>query len=124
MPAEVVIGAAELDKAFQRAGATMQRELDNRLRFYAQPVVADAEALALASGAGPAWSDMRVGASRRLVYVAPVKRGTRIESLKRPKFARRLLSRAMEPALNRNRANIERQFDELLARIERGFHRG
>lgn len=102
----------------------MQRELDNRLRFYAQPVVADAEALALAADAGPEWSDMRVGASRRLVYVAPVQRGTRIRSMKRPNFARRLLSRAMEPALNRNRASIERKFEELLARIERDFNRG
>lgn len=121
---EPVKGIAELDRAFQRAGAGLHDDIKDRLRYFAAPVKRDAELLSAGAGVGIDWSRMRVGAGRRLVYVAPVQRGTNIPSRKRRNFARYLLSRAMEPALNRNRRQIEAQFDELLARIERRFNRG
>ena len=122
--AEPVKGIADLDRAFQRAGDTLHHEIKDRLRYYAQPVSRTAESLSLTAGVSREWSQMRVGVTRRLVYVAPMQRGTKVLNRKRRNFARFLLSRALEPALNRHRHQIEDQFDDLLARIERRFNRG
>ena len=121
---EPVKGVDALNRAFAAAGADMQRDLKTRLAGYAEPVRRDAENLALGIDAGVQWSRMRKGATRTLVYVAPVARGTRLVSRKRPKFARRLLSRAMEPALEANRSAIEAKIDAFLLRLERKFNRG
>ena len=121
---EPVKGIDALNRAFATAGADMQRELKTRLAGYAEPVRRDAEVLAMGIEAGVTWSRMRKGASRTMVYVAPVARGTRLVSRKRPNFARRLLGRAMEPALEANRHEIEAKVDAFLLRLERKFNRG
>ena len=119
-----VRGVEALDRAFSLAGTQMQRDLPKVLRSKARPVESGAELLAGAIGAGKVWSPMRTGAGRTAVWVAPVARGTRVERHKRRRFATRLLTRAMEPSLEANRAQVGRAIDELLARIERQFSRG
>lgn len=122
MPA--VIGLKELEKAFAIAGTEFQKERRTRLRGMAEPVRVDAQVLALSHGVGADWSRMRTGATPTLAYVAPVNRGTRIVPRKRRNFPRFILSRAMEPALARNAPRIVRQFEQMLARMERAWARG
>jgi hypothetical protein len=121
---EPVRGVAELNRAFALAGADVRKEIKTRLRFYAQPVAEDAALLGVAIGAGAEWSQTRTGATSRMGYVAPVQRGTPIPARKRPQFARRLLTRAYIPALNKNRTAIGNKFDAFLARVTRNFGRG
>lgn len=118
-----VRGVNELNRAFAVAGTTVRKEIKTRLRFYAEPVRRDAETSARAIGAGPEWSRMRTGATPNMGYVAPLKRGTRVIPRRRPRFAIRLLNRAMIPALNKNRNSIGVKFDQFLARMTRQFGR-
>ena len=124
MAVSPVRGVDTLDRAFSMARASTQRNLPRLFRAKAEPVRRSAELNARAIGAGVPWSRMRIGASRRAVWIAPVERGTRIVPRKRPRFATRLKTLAMEPALEANRALIENEVDDLLARIERQFNRG
>jgi hypothetical protein len=64
---------------------------------------------------------MRIGVTQNLVYVAPREhgrrgRGARSEAQVRSDriFAARLLDWAMEPALHRNEAEIERRIEAVL----------
>lgn len=123
MANDVIFGADELRRAFLEAGTSFNREMRDRIAGYAQPVELDAEALAAGqiSHIGVQWSQMRRGTAPAMVYVAPQKRGTKIVSRKRPKFAPLLMRKAMLPALDRNRAQIVSKVDALLARMERKF---
>lgn len=123
MSVEPVIGAEELRRAFVDAGTSFNTELRKRIRGYAEPVRERAEILGQGRirNLGVPWSRMRTGAAPALVYVAPLKRGTKIPARKRPRLAALLLSRAMEPALEQNRVSIEAKIDALVARMERKF---
>lgn len=115
-------GLKDLSTAFAHA------EKDTRLGFrklereIAEPVRRDAEALATSSirRIGRSWSRMRVGVTRTVVYVAPVERGVRVrgrDRRRRPNLAGLLMDRAMQPALDRNEATVQRAAEELLDRI-------
>jgi hypothetical protein len=121
-----VKGLPELNAALGRCGKFMDKELQLRLRGYARPVQRDASTLAVIQipRMTVPWSRMRVGANAKMVYVAPEQRGTRIVPRRRPKFARKLLSEAMIPALEHNRAEIEKNIDALVGRMEREYDRG
>lgn len=119
-----VRGITELNRAFALAGASFHKEKNLRLRGLARPVERDAETLALSQHVGTAWSQMRIGANPTMVYVAPEKRGTRIRYRKRRNFADFLIRRAMAPALDRNRAAINKGLDELVERLARRWNRG
>lgn len=126
-----VRGIETLNKAFTFAGERMRKELPLFLKQAARPVERGAEANAAAIGAGRSavgpgqdWSQMRIGANRHSVYVAPQARSTRIASRKRPRFGLRLLRRAMEPALESQRATVGKNIDALVDRIVRQFNRG
>ena len=119
-----VRGINELNRAFQLARSETTKRLPVLLRGAIRPVETGAERNAATIGTGVPWSQQRSVASRSMAYIAPVKRGTRVAQRKRQKFARRLITRAMEPSLNANREQVGRSFDELLARIERQFNRG
>ncbi len=105
------------------AGTSLNSQLRRQIRGYAEPVRERAEILAQGRirNIGVPWSRMRTGTAPALVYVAPLKRGTRIPARKRPRFASLLLSRAMEPALDQNRVAIEAKIDALVQRMERKF---
>lgn len=119
----MIFGADELRRAFLDAGTSFNREMRDRIAGYAQPVETDAEALAVGriSHIGSQWWEMRRGTAPGMVYVAPQRRGTRVASRKRPKFAPLLMRKAMLPALDRNRTQIVSKVDALLARMERKF---
>ena len=130
MPAAVhVKGLRDLSAAFAAAGKQTKRELNDELRNIAEPIRSDAERLAEStiSSIGPKWSKMRVGVTRRLVYVAPKQRGlrTRGASGARPNLAGLLARRVMEPALDLNAPDLERATERMLARVGRDWeHHG
>lgn len=118
-----VIGAEELRRAFVSAGTSFNADMKLMLRGVARPVAADAETLAFARirRMTVPWAQMRVGSAAQSVYVAPVQRGSRIRSRRRPRFGTLMLTRAMEPALEANRQRILNEVDVLLKRQERLF---
>jgi hypothetical protein len=92
------------------------------LRAVAAPVQADARTLALARvprmPRSPKWAEMRTGITQKLVYVVPRQKGVRGRGPKaRPKLAKLMLDRAMNPALERNRGRIEARFGQTLDRL-------
>lgn len=119
-----VKGLAELDAAFRIAGSTLQKTYRADLRKIGEPIRADAERLARSniSRIGSAWSEMRVGVTSRLVYVAPKRRG-RNPRLKRPNLAGLLMGRAMEPALEQNVTGVETEIGHLLDIMGRTWER-
>lgn len=119
-----VRGTTELSRAFAQSGKGLTADIKSRLRYFALPVERDAEGSLGALGAGREWSQQRRGANSQVVYVAPVPRGTRNPSRKRRNFANRMLLRAMIPALERNRRQIEKNIDGLVARMQRRWERG
>jgi len=112
----------ELIVAFGLADKELRNDLRDALAESAAPVRSDAQSLA-GSGAirnlhgGDPWTGMRIGVLSAVAYVAPVERGAKGRGnarRRRPTFADLLLGRAMEPALERNTANVERRFEEML----------
>jgi hypothetical protein len=117
------MGIDRVNAAFKRAGRQIEKGKPAYLKLAAEPVRRDAEILAASSIANIThpWSRMRVGVTKRAVYVAPRKRGTRFLTRRRPNLARLLRFNAMEPALDRNRIQVANQLDKLLDRIEQDF---
>jgi hypothetical protein len=119
-----VRGLRELQRAFALADKKLARELRLALQEAADPVRYDAAQLAgkrirniLSPTAEVNWAAMRVGVTRSLVYVAPQERGRRSRAnpkIRRPNLATLLMGRAMEPALVRNVATVERAVSRVL----------
>lgn len=125
-----VDGLAELERAFAAADRTLRHDLDDALEEAAAPVRSDAQFLAgtaiTRNPAGSDWTRMRIGSRSSVVYVAPVERGAKgrgAQRFRRPKFKPLMLSRALEPALARNRQNVIRRLDGLLAEVKRVWER-
>lgn len=121
-------GLAELERLMAAAGPEAKRALNAELRSVAEPIRSDVERLAVAGipRIGPKWSRMRIGVTRKAVYVAPRQRGVKgrgDDPRRRPKFADLLLERAMDPALKRNEPLIQRRVDELFHRIANEWNR-
>jgi hypothetical protein len=125
-------GLRELERAFKLYGRGLDKGLREAMEAGAEPVRADAQALALVEiprisvpSTTVPWHRMRVGVTRRTAYVAPEQRGdkSRRGSRRRPNFATKLKTEAMEPALERNIPNVEREFDEALKDLARRWSR-
>lgn len=120
-----VKGLRELNRAFKNADADLRREFKKTLMEVAEPVRVRAEALAVSEirNIGSEWSQMRIGATARTVYVAPKQRGNKMGPQKRPNLGVRLIEDAMEPALEENTelivARLERMLD--MVGITNGF---
>lgn len=117
-----VRGLAELTRTFNQAPADAKRAYRSELRDLGEPVRMSAEGLAASTirRIGPKWSKMRTGVTTRLVYVAPRQRGVSGRGpnpRRRPNLATLLSTRALEPALERNRHRIEDDFDRMLDRL-------
>lgn len=117
-----VEGLPKLRRLLKAADPEAQKALDSLLREDAEPIRADAEALAAAGirRIGPRWSRMRVGVTNRLVYVAPRQRGVKTRGANprsRPKFADLMEQRAMSPALARNLPRLEHDVEQLFERF-------
>lgn len=119
-----VRGLRDLQAAFKVAGKAEQRELRDALADAGEPVRRSAELLALGtiSRIGFDWSQMRVGVTSRVVYVAPRQRSrSGNPRRKRPNLAGLLLGRAMEPALEANRTEVDRRVGVALDTVGRAW---
>ena len=74
-----VHGLRDLNRTFKKMGKEVQKETRAELRAVGEPVRAAAEHLAVSriSHVGDRWSQMRLGVTTRLVYVAPKARSRR-----------------------------------------------
>lgn len=122
-----VRGMAELQRALTVADRDVRLGVRREMRETAEPVRRDAETLAgmRIRNIGPRWDAMRVGVTQRSVYVAPRQRAVRRgdHPAKRPNLAGLLMSRAMQPALERNEPQVRRAFDEMLGQMAARFNR-
>lgn len=135
----------ELNAAFARADKRVRREYQGELRRASEPVRAEAQELAGSRirnvQSGDPWSKMRVGITRRSVYVAPAQRGSRSKitartaffglvttgfnlGTRRPNLAGLLMDRAMQPALDNNLGEVEDRINDWLDDVERDWGRG
>jgi hypothetical protein len=117
-----VEGLASLQRAFGRADKELKTEMRKALKEVAEPVRADVERLAVSEirRIGPKWYRMRIGVTRKLVYVAPKERGVKRKGwdpAKRPNLATLLRERAMDPAEAQNQATLLKAVDEVLATV-------
>jgi hypothetical protein len=122
-----VKGLRELSAVIARTSKDASRDLRTGLRAVAEPIRVDAERLAETRirNIGPQWGKMRVGVTRRMVYVAPRKRGVKnrgADPRRRPQFATLLEQRAMTPALRQNEHRIEQATEEVFADLSRKWN--
>jgi len=128
--AVAVEGLAQLSRAFARAEDDLRQDLKAELLIAGIPVKDAAEELAHSSIPGigrprpQSWGNMRLGASRHVVYLAPKKRQTRVASRKRPKFGPLLHDRAMVPALDRNVSQVIARVEFFLGTVARDWGKG
>lgn len=124
-PGVQVRGLRELSKAAQAAGKATRAEFRADLLGVAEPVRLTAEQLAGQAirnlGVGSPWSQMKKGATQRVVYVAPRRRNRFGPHYRRPNFGKLLLDRALLPALEQNQARIREATDRALDRVARIF---
>lgn len=113
---------AQLNRALNKVSGDVKRDMRGWLKDAAEPVRVRAEELASQriTNIGDRWSRMRVGATTRLVYVAPKQRGGRRGPQRRPNLGPLLMDEAMQPALEMTAtevvAGVERALDHLTAR--------
>lgn len=115
-----------MQRAFILADKKLQRELILGLEDAVEPIKTDAQDLAREKirRIGVPWSQMRIGVTRSLVYVAPKQRGRQSRKnslLRRPNLVELLLGRAMEPALMRNEARVEYRLGRVLDTVGRAW---
>lgn len=120
-----VDGLRELNRAFKVADKSLAKEYRAALRQVGEPVREGAERLVAERmpRVRVPWSQMRVGITQKVVYVAPKARGTKAERRRRPKFGTKLLEQAMLPALNQNIDKAERRFEQMLAEVGKDWER-
>lgn len=122
-----VNGLRELNAAFARSDKQTRLGVRRVQRDLAEPVKLGAESLAVVRipNVGLRWSRMRIGVTSALIYVAPKERGLRTGSARRrPNLARLLMDRAMQPALEARRPQLEADTELMLDRIADDFNRG
>jgi hypothetical protein len=127
-PAVHISGMREFQAALARADRSSRLGVRRELRDVARPIANDSQQLALSTIAGmsssPAWARMRIGVTRTLVYVAPRQRGGKGGPGRRPNLADLMMSRAMEPALERHRGELEANVELMLDRVAGQFNHG
>lgn len=119
-------GLRELERAFKLYGRGLEKGLREALEAAAEPVRFEAQTLATSQipNIGIPWSRMRVGVTRRTAYVAPQERGRSRNTRRfRPNLKPLLLERAMQPALDHNVANVERELGDALDDLGRMWSR-
>lgn len=125
-----VSGLKDLSRALSRIDKGVAKtELVEPLKAAGEDVKRDAESFALGRirnmPLSPRWAGMRIGVSQAqgVVFMVPQARSRRGRGTSRPNLSRLLLERAMDPAKEKNAANVERKVDELLGRLagENGF---
>ena len=119
-----VRGFTELHRALRNADKETRLGIRKVEREAAEPVRVEAQELAAReiSHIGTEWAAMRTGITTKLVYVAPRRR--RKKGTPRPNLAGLLMTKAMEPALDRHSEQIERSMEQALERMSDNFNRG
>jgi hypothetical protein len=114
-----VSGLRDLDRAFAKFGRDEKQALRGALASAVEPVRKRAEELADQNirNIGPAWEQMRVGVTTKVVYVAPSRRRGRNPNLARPNLAPLLMDRAMSPALEESIPEVVELLDGVLGRL-------
>ena len=127
-----VEGLAELVKAFGVASREMGGDIRTAIEQAGEPIRQDASQLALSQISGMqrsriAWWNMRTGVYRGTIgYVAPVQRGVKSrgrDRLRRPRLADRIAAESLEPALERNRDRVFREFDDAVGEMTKAWAR-
>lgn len=103
----------------------MSRDMNEALKSAGEPVRQDVESLAVSRipKIGIPWSRMRLGITKHTVYVAPVQKGRTASGRGRPNLKTKLLDEAMAPALQRNSARVEREFEDAVKDMGRAWAR-
>lgn len=114
-----VRGFREVQRTLARAPRDLRLEIRRELRAVAEPVRLDAERLARENirRIGIPWSQMRVGVTQKVVYIAPKQRGVKSRTdrrLRRPNLADLLMGRAMEPAGLQNEGVVTTRLEHAL----------
>ena len=123
-----VRGLRELERAFKLANREEAKLLRVELKAAGQPVQQLAEGMALSRitrMTGP-WSQMRIGQRRSVVYIVPKQKGRRSRqnpSLRRPNLKALLLDRAMIPALNARKDEVEHRLKRMLGTVGNRWER-
>lgn len=119
-------GLRELERAFKLYGNGLEKGLREAMTAAAEPVKSDAQTLARSAieVVNVDWSSMRIGVTKRTVYVAPATRGRRRSTRRQADaFIDRMLGRALEPALDANIGKVEREFGDALDDLGRMWSR-
>ena len=121
-----VEGLRELLAAFAVYNRSMGKDFRDAFLSAGEPVAQTAESLAVARipRIGLPWSRMRVGFTRRIVYVAPERRGgNRNPRRHRPNLKDLLLDRAMIPAVDQNIGRVEAELEDALSDLAKAWGR-
>lgn len=115
-----VKGLAELNHAFARMSKDLSVEVREAIKDAAEPVRRRAHDLAIQniSHIGDRWSEFRIGATSRVVYIAPRERGTRIGLRKRRNLGPLLMDDAMALALEDSTGEVVRGLEEMFEGLE------
>src|SRR4030095_16888663 len=117
-------GLNGLIRAFGNADKALRDDMRDALQEAIAPVRSEAQRLAgtQISHLSPSrpWVRMRSGVYTSVAYIAPVERGAKgrgNERRRRPGFADKLLSEAMEPALEGNQDVVADRFAGLINEV-------
>jgi hypothetical protein len=122
-------GLRELEWAFKLYGRGLDKGLREAVEAGAEVVRPDASALTATTiqRSEIDWTAMRAGVKGRVGFVAPVQRGT--YSRRDPRYRRgqrfvdRVVTQALEPALEQNVPRVEQEFEDALADLARMWSR-
>jgi len=121
-----VNNVALVNRALEAAGGEIRQQGKAELLALGQLVEHTAEALAATRVRNMTvqWAQFRTRQTPNLVYVVPVQKGVRGKGPKtRRRFDDTLMDKAMRPALNAHRAEVNRRFAALVERVCRDFNK-
>ena len=122
-----VRGLAELNRDFRRLSKDVSTELVDGLKEAAEDVKTDAQTMALTRignmPRSPRWAGMKLNVARGSAAVKMFPASRRRRGTGRSNLANLLMDMAMDPALEKNAAGVEKKVDALLGKLagENGF---
>lgn len=123
----VVRGLRDLNRTLKHAEKNVRREVRAAEREIAAPVKSAAERYAVDNishiDTRSAWWKMRIGVTQKLIYVAPLRRGKKTGTQKRPKFDDTLWDKALKPAQADHQADFEARVEDALDTVATIFNR-
>jgi hypothetical protein len=114
-----------MNRALEQAGQKIETEGKAELRALGQLVAGSASARAFTIRNMTAqWARFDVRSVPNLVYVVPHEKGARGKGpRKRQRFDNPMMNQVMRPALNANRAEVNRRYEALVARVCNQFNK-